>query len=121
MNDRLTVSELESRWENALMATQTAATGHPGAYRKLKTLAAKIVGNPIDINDYFPIVEEMINLLEVLDPCGQESIFQIFKARISPSSIWHVKMLRMECRDLLSHLNTFDKWRRKRHHLRMVK
>ncbi len=121
MNDQLTISELESRWENALIATRIAATRHPGTYRRLKAQATEIVGKPVDINDYFPIVEEIINLLEVLDPCGQGSIFQIFKSRISPSSIWHVKMLRMECRDLLSHLNTFDEWRRKQHHLRMVK
>ncbi len=56
-----------------------------------------------------------------MDPCGHGSIFGIFSDRISPSSIWHVKMLRMECKDLLAHLNAFDEWRRKKNHLRMVK
>ena len=121
MDSRLTVKELEARWEKALAATQTAAAEHPRTYRELKALAAEIVENPIDINDYFPAVEKLINHLELLDPCGQGSIFQIFKARISPSTIWHVKMLRMECRDLLTHLNAFDEWRRKKHHLRVLK
>jgi hypothetical protein len=121
MNNRLTLEELESRWETALMSTRTAVSGHPGAYRELKDLATGILEAPLDINDYFPTVERIVRLLEVLDPCGRGSIFQIFKARISPSSIWHVKMLRMECRDLLAHLNAFDQWRRGKHHLRMVK
>jgi hypothetical protein len=121
MNNRLTLEELESRWEKALVSTLTAVSAHPGAYRELKALAADILETPIDINDYFPTVETIVRLLEVLDPCGRGSIFQIFRTRISPSSIWHVKMLRMECRDLLAHLNAFDQWRRGKHHLQMVK
>ena len=121
MDNHLTVSELETRWEKALSATRTAAARHPRTYRELKALAAEIVETPIDINDYFPTVERLLNHLELLDPCGKGSIFQIFKSRISPSSIWHVKMLRMECQDLLTHLNAFDDWRRNKHHLRMVK
>lgn len=121
MDTRLTVGELESRWKKALMSTRSAVSDHPGAYRELKALAAEILGTSIDINDYFPTVERIIHLLEELDPCDRGSIFQIFKTHISPSSIWHVKMLRMECRDLLDHLNAFDEWRRRQHHLRMVK
>lgn len=121
MDTRLTVGELESRWEKALISTRMAVSSHPGVYQELKTLVADILGTSIDINDYFPTVERIIHLLEELDPCEKGSIFQIFKTRISPSSIWHVKMLRVECRDLLSHLNAFDEWRRHQHHLRMVK
>jgi hypothetical protein len=121
MDSRLTVSELEYRWKNALKATRTAVADHPRAYRELKTTAADIVANPIDISDYFSSVEKIINLLETLDPCGNGSIFQTFNDRISPSSIWHVKMLRMECTDLLAHLDAFNEWRRNKHRLRMVK
>ncbi len=121
MNDRLTLSELESRWKSALKATQIAATNHSGEYRELKARAAEILDRSVDINDYFPTVERIIHLLEVLDPCCKGSIFDIFKARISPSSIWQVKMLRVECRDLLAYLNAFDEWRRRQHHLRIVK
>ncbi|BBO67636.1 hypothetical protein DSCA_15660 [Desulfosarcina alkanivorans] len=121
MDTRFTVGELESRWEKALISTRTAVSGHPRAYRQLKTLSAEILETSIDINDYFPTVERIIHLLEELDPCGRGSIFQIFKTRISPTSIWDVKMLRMECRDLLAHLTAFDQWRRRQHHLRRVK
>jgi hypothetical protein len=121
MDSHLTVGKLESRWEKTLTATQTAAAMHPEIYRNLKNQAAAIVENPIDINDYFPTVEKLVDHLKDMDPCGHGSIFDIFSARISPSSIWHIKMLRMECRDLLFHLNAFDEWRRSQHHLRMVK
>lgn len=121
MNDRLTLSELEVRWEKALTATHRAAAKHPQAYRELKAQAAEILANPIDISDYFPAVEKLTNRLKGLDPGGHGSIFEIFNTRISPSSIWHVKMFRMECKDLLAHLHAFDEWRRKKHHLRMVK
>ena len=121
MERQFTISELETRWEKALKATRIAAAGHHRAYRKLKSAAADIVSRPVDINDYFPTVEHLINLLDDLDPCGRESIFARFKTRISPSSAWDVRMLRVECRDLLAHLDSFDAWRRDRHHLRLVK
>ena len=121
MESYLTVRELESRWKKTLTATQTAAAMHPGIYRDLKKQAAAIVDNPIDINDYFPTVEKLIDRLKTLDPCGHGSIFDIFSSRISPSNIWQVKLLRMECKDLLAHLDAFDRWRRKKHHLRRVK
>lgn len=121
MHSHLTVRELEVRWEKMLSSTLIAAAEHPQTYRELKTQAAAIIDNPIDIKDYFPTVEKLVNLLHALDPCGHGSIFEIFNARISPSSIWHVKMLRMECKDLLAHLSAFDQWRRDIHHLRMVK
>lgn len=121
MNDRLTLSELKVRWEKALAATHRAAAEHPRAYRDLKVQAAEIIENPIDISDYFPAVEKLINRLKTLDSGGHGSIFDIFNTRISPSSIWHVKMLRMECKDLLAHLYAFDEWRRKKHRLQIVK
>lgn len=121
MDDHFGVKELEARWKKALQATQIAASAHPRTYRKLKAQAAEIVESPIDINDYFPTVENLVELLKTMDPCDHGSIFQIFNARISPSSIWHVKMLRIECKDLLAHLDVFDAWRRKQHRLRMVK
>jgi hypothetical protein len=121
MESHLTVRELEDRWEKALTATRIAAAMHPGTYRDLKAQAAAIVENPIDINDYFPTVEKLVDRLKTLDPGGHGSIFEIFNTRISPSTIWQVKMLRMECKDLLAHLDDFDKWRREKNHLRMVK
>lgn len=121
MDSQLTVRELQVRWEKALAATRNAASMHPETYRDLKAQAAEIVENTIDINDYFPMVEKLLSRLKAMDPCGHGSIFDIFSARISPSDIWQVKMLRMECKDLLNHLSAFDEWRRNQHHLRMVK
>jgi len=121
MNSHLTVRELQARWEKVLTATRTAASIHPDTYRDLKARAAEIVENPVDINDYFPKVEKLVNQLKAMDPGGHGSIFEIFNARISPSSIWQVKLLRMDCKDLLAHLQAFDEWRRNQHHLRMVK
>jgi hypothetical protein len=117
----LTVKELEARWETALAATRAAVARHPRTYRKLKAQAARIVDDPIDINDYFPTVENLVDQLKAMDPGGRGSIFDIFNARISPSSIWQVKLLRVECKDLLAHLHAFDEWRRNQHHLRRVK
>lgn len=121
MADRLALGDIEARWEKALHATRSAVEQHPRTYRQLKAQAAEIVDNPVDIKDYFPCVEKLLKRLNTLDPCAHGSIFDIFNTRISPSSIWHVKMLRMECKDLLAHLHAFEKWRRDIHHLRMVK
>ena len=121
MDRRPTLAELETRWEKALTATRTATSEHYRAYRELKSLAAEIVAAPLDINDYFPTVEKLIDLLDQLDPCGRGSIFHIFKSRLAPSTIWQVRQLRMECQDLLAHLEAFETWRRACHHLYCVK
>ncbi len=121
MNGCLNVEELEDRWEKALTATLTATAEHPRTYRELKAQAAQIVDTRIDINDYFSTVEKLATQLKTMDPGGLGSIFDIFNARISPSSIWQVKLLRLECKDLLAHLHAFDEWRRNQHHLRIVK
>ena len=101
MDRQLTMFDLETRWDKALKATLKALVGHIRVYRELKTLAAKVVAESVDIDDYYPTVEKLVSLLTVLDPDSQDSIFHIYKARISPSSIWDVRTLRLECRDLL--------------------
>jgi len=121
MESTLTVNELEIRWKKALEATRRAATAHPATYRQLKMQAAAVVDHPVDINEYFPTVEQLVESLKTLDPCHHGSIFDLFGARISPDSIWQVRNLRMECQDLLAHLTAFDQWRRKNSHLRRVK
>ena len=120
-DQRLTVSELESRWKSALHATRFSTTKHPHTYRELKSLAARVVDNHIDIDAYFPTVEKLLDHMQRLDPAGRGSIFQIFSERIKPTSIWQVRLLRMECRDLLAHLEAFDEWRRQQHHLKIIK
>lgn len=121
MEPNLTVEELESRWKETLESTRRAAAANPAAYRRLRMRAAQVLENPVDINDYFPTVEQLIASLKILDPSGQGSIFDLFCKRISPDDIWQVRDLRLECRDLLTHLDAFDRWKRERVHLRRVK
>jgi len=121
MEPKLTVEELEMRWEKALEATRCAVVAHPATYRHLKSLAADVLDHPIDISDYFPTVEQLTECLDTLDPCHHGSIFDFFYERISPGDVWQVRNLRMECKDLLAHMDAFDRWRRKKCHLRMIK
>ena len=78
MSPRLTVRDLELRWEKMLTATRNAAVKHPRTYRELKAQAADIVENPVDIGDYFAVVKKLVSRLETLDPGGRESIFGAF-------------------------------------------
>jgi hypothetical protein len=121
MNERLTIEELEKRWENVLAMTKNAVAKQPIVYRQIKTLASNVVKNPLDIREYFPTVERLTNLLQTMDPEGRGSIFHFFSKHISPTSIWQVPLLRMECRDLLSHLEAFDQWLSQTSHLKLVK
>lgn len=121
MDDRLTVEELEQRWKKALLMTQAAVTRHPGVYRELKSMATDIVCHPVDITDYLPTAQKLAELLHKLDPGGKGTIFHYFNDRIAPSSIWDVCWLRLECKDLLAHLEAFDKWRRSQGQLQIVK
>lgn len=121
MEDNLTINELEKRWENVLMATQKAINNNPGVYHKLKSLAAEIVVNTLDIKDYLPTAKTLAELLKTMDQNGQESIFDLFSDRVVPSNIWKVTLLRVECQDLLDHLKAFDNWRIKNHRLQIIK
>lgn len=121
MSENLTVAELNVRWEKALTATHTAVARHPDVYCELKSLAEGIIDNPLDIKEYLPTTEKLVDMLNTLDPGRQGSIFHHFNDRVLPSSIWHVPLLRMECTDLLAHLKVFDEWRLKTRRLELVK
>ena len=120
MNNRLTIAELEERWENVLALTKSAVAQNPGIYRQVKSLAGHIATEPIDIKEYLPTAEKLATLLRVMDPEGRGSIFCFFNDRIAPHSIWQVPLLRMECKDLLAHLKAFDQWRINTRHLKVV-
>lgn len=120
MNDRLSVAELQQRWAQALAATSKAVCAHPEVYGKIKSISEKIVGEPLDISQYFPMVEKLTDLLRTMDSCGG-SIFHLFISRFSPTTIWQVRLLRLECKDLLVHLQAFEEWRRRSRRLRIVK
>ena len=121
MTDRPTLRELEKRWENVLTLTKSAVVRHPGVYRQLKSLAGDIVGNPLDIKEYLPTAERLAGLLRIMDPNESGTIFHFFRSRISPSNIWQVPLLRVECQDLLAHLEAFDQWRVQSSNLKVVK
>jgi hypothetical protein len=119
--DKLTVAELENRWDYALRMTRLAVSRQPAVYRELKSLAARIAAHSLDIREYLPTVNKLISLLEKLDPGDHGSIFSFFNDRIHPSSVWSTCWLRMECKDLLAHLDAFEKWRLSTHRLKVLK
>ena len=121
MDESVTIEELERRWATALSATRKAVVRHPAEYRQIKFMATEIVGKTIDINEYLPTAEKLARLLKTMDPYGRGSIFSIFNRRITPSSIWQVPLLRVECKDLLAYLKAFDHWRLSVKSLKIIK
>ena len=121
MNETLTISDLERRWEETLRATGEAVNRHPNVYREIKELAEKIVIQPLDINDYPSTAEKLADLLRTMDDGKQKNIFHFYSDRVSPASINRLKLLRLECRDLSEQLRAFDTWRMETHRLRVLK
>ncbi|MDZ7582379.1 MAG: hypothetical protein U5R30_17790 [Deltaproteobacteria bacterium] len=121
MNEKLSVEELERRWQNVLLDTAKAVSAHPQVHREIKRLAADIIAKPLDIADYAATAERLVRLLKTISSPARGSIFQFYVDRVSPSSICNLKFLRVECHDLLSHLAAFDEWRHERRHLRILK
>jgi len=121
MNETLTISELEERWEKTLAATEKAVGRHPEIYGEIKSLLGDIVTKPLDIGDYPPTAEKLGRLLRAMEDDTQKNIFYFFCDRISPLSISKLKLLRLECLDLLEQLESFDVWRKEAHHLRLLK
>ena len=121
MNESPSIDELRKRWENVLAATDKAVAKHPDVYREIKSLAGDIVAKPLDIKDYPITAEKLVQLLKTIGCDTQGSIFHFYYDRVSPLSIWHLKLFRVECKDLLANLNAFDEWHRKIHRLRVLK
>jgi len=121
MKETLTITELERRWEKTLSATEKTVTRYPQVYRELKTLVEEIVTKTLDISDYPDTAEKLGGLLKTMEDAAQKNIFYFFCNRVSPSSISKLKLLRLECWDLLEQLKAFDAWRVETHHLRIMK
>jgi hypothetical protein len=121
MNETLTISDLERRWEETLRATDKTVRRHPHVYRELKKLVEEIVTQPLDINDYPFTAEKLAGLLRSMDDETRKNIFHFYFDRIFPASIGRLKLLRLECRDLSEQLEAFDKWRMETHRLRVLK
>jgi hypothetical protein len=121
MDECFTLEQLKARWGHALAMTLRAVARRPNAYRELRRLAEDVVCAPLDIGEYMPVAKRLVELMETLDPQGTGSIFHLFAPRMSPSSIWHMKLLRVECQDMLAHLREFEEWRLSKHRLRIVK
>lgn len=119
--DRTAIDTLNRQWERMLCRTEDAVCRRPDRYRELKALILRTVDRPLDIKDYIPTAGKIVQLLKSLDPGGKGTIFQRFVEPLKPSDIWHLKWMRMECSDLLDHLGAFEKWRRHRRCLRVVK
>jgi hypothetical protein len=120
MNTPLTAGELESRWQEMLALTAAAVNRNPGAYRELKTRVRTVLDSPLDIDAYLPMARALVRLLEQLDPAAGGTIFCGFRERLAPCDLWHMKLLRVECMDLLDHLEALDSWRRETCGLRLV-
>ncbi|MFH1155986.1 MAG: hypothetical protein V1793_19440 [Pseudomonadota bacterium] len=120
MNTPITPLDLEKRWQAMLSASAAAVNRHPRVYRELQALVRQVLSGPLDVDAYFPTAETLVDLLSSLDPQGAGTIFHAFKERMSPSDIWHVRLLRVECMDLLDYLETLNEWRRTSHGLRVL-
>ena len=121
MDEKLSFEELEKRWDDVLHGTDNAVSAHPTVYRELKQLAADIIAKPLDIEDYPATAERLASLLKTIGSRAPGSIFHFYCNRVAPSSICNLKFLRLECRDLMSHLQAFEEWRSNRCRLRVVK
>jgi hypothetical protein len=121
MEETITLEELQNRWEKTLAATDELVIQYPQYYHQIKDLLTEIVTKTIDISDYEDIAENLGRLIRKLDDASNQSIFYYFYDRFFPCSINKLKLLRVECWDLLEQLKAFDYWRRETHQLTILK
>jgi hypothetical protein len=121
MEETLTVKDLRDRWEKALSITEELVGRDPGAYSQMKGLLKDIVTQTVDICDYEDTAKQLDRLLKTIDDPTRQSIFYFFCDRFLPCSISKMRLFRIECRDLLDQLKTFETWRKEKHHLVVLK
>lgn len=121
MNETLTLEKLQRRWEKVLSASERAVARDPEAYLQIKTLADDIANRPLDIAEYMPTADKLVGLLKQMEGELQGTLFHYYRNNVSPTSIWHLKLLRVECRDLLASLEAFEEWRKSRRPLKIVR
>ncbi|MBF0225776.1 MAG: hypothetical protein HQK76_10005 [Desulfobacterales bacterium] len=115
----LTVDELLKKRIESFFITEKAVLQYSKEYREIKCLLRRIVFEVVDISEYYPLSNELINLFDAM---GEGTIFyNYFYKNIDPSQSGDARFLRAECRDLLNQIEEFDEWRLKNRNIRILK
>ena len=118
---KISIQDLEERYWDALLLSETAVRSRPGAYRELKRLLHEINARGLDVSEYYATALRLTGLLRDLARRGAPTIFDYFIQAIDPCRSGNVRYFRCACLDLADQLTGFDRWRAARRRLTCIK
>ena len=116
-----TLEDLKKRHARAMKQSDAAVCALPETYRQLKTRIRAVTSAVVDVDAYHTLATSLAATLKDLNNESRGSIFGHFLRRIDPALEGCARYLRMDCRELQSHLEDLDDWRRRCRKIRRVK
>lgn len=113
--------DLEQKWAESLMASESAIHHRYPAYCDLKRLVKKINSGSIDVADYYLTAVDLGARLSEISFGYGDTVFNYFAEQIDPRKNGDVRCFRMECRQLSEQFEELDRRRANRRPLRVVK
>lgn len=101
--------------ENALAAIRE----HPDKFSEIRRMINRIILEPVDIDEYYPLAERLAALLASMGP---ETIFtHYFLDNIDPARGCQARYLRFICQDLCQQIDILLHGRSKQRKLQLIK
>ena len=119
--DTISIEDLAARRLAALTASERSAAVDPEAYRETKQVLQRVIGQPLDISDYYRTAIRLGALLDRLSRCGRDTIFSYYSPQIDPCRNGDARYFRAVCIDLSTQMDLLDRWRLRRRRLQRVK
>jgi len=110
---------LQTKWREYYAATETALTANYPAYREILGLFDRICTRPVEIDEYWDMAVRLGKLLEQMGP--GTVFYNYFFEQINPYHQGTARHFRHLCLDLREQIQAFDRWRREKRRLRLVK
>ncbi len=117
----LSMELLETKYRQALQWSEKAVQRDPEIYTAMKRRLQRILDNPVDISEYYPLARELSGDLQSLSHIGGETIFHYFHPHIEPRKSGDPRYFRAMCLDLWNRVQDLDHWRISRRNLRIVR
>lgn len=112
------VKQLFKKRDRSLKCSEDAICRHPNEFDEIRELLGRVVSEPVDIDDYYPLAARLARLLEAMGP---GTVFHhYYLENMDPRKGCQARYFRYICRDLQEQIDQLNHWRRNQRQLRLV-
>jgi hypothetical protein len=118
MNQINPMQKLVRHYQASIQNSESAIRDYPHEFSEIRKIVDRIIMEPVDIDDYYPLAKRLAGLLETMGP---ETIFSnYFLENIHPDRGCRARYLRFICKDLKQQMSHLLQRRKNQRHLRLL-